>query len=384
MARYGVPIVLACLYVLGSTWFVSNEGRAYRESLRRSRPAASEAPVPPAEQDRGPEVAEQTDAISEPPPPPREAPPPNSKSVSETPPPPRVAEETKPSPTVASAGPSPAASTPGSAPPPAAVPSPNDQAARIERWKKDEFWSQPALAKQWDLDHFTIGEEQQLGEQLNALILQLNAEDRETDKQRIKVAAQPFLERLPSKEREYRFFVLNSVVPNAFSHPGGYIYLSRKLLEMIPEDENYLLEFIVGHEIAHVELQHALKCLRDPGVRSFNDGTMQKMYFLVLQYGYPDQLEYDADAWVYRRMKSLRRSEHDCLGFLRKLDAYAKTHGFPNGRGKPEDLLKEQPRNPEGGPMISPIDNHLRSHPAAYDRLNRLKGLSAQVSHSPK
>jgi hypothetical protein len=375
MARYAVPIVLACLYVLGSTWLVSNEGRAYRESLRRSSPAASEAPAQPAEQDRGSDIAGGTDVIPEPPPPRPEAPPPKSQSVSETPPPPRVAEETKPSPTVASAGRSPAASTPRSAPPSAAAPPPNDQAARIAQWKNDEFWSQPALAKQWDLDHFTIREERQLGEQLNAVILQLNAEYREADLQRVKMAAQPFLERLPSKEREYRFFALNSAMPNAFSHPGGSIYLSRKLLEMIPEDENYLLEFVVGHEIAHVELQHAVKCLRDPGVRSFSDGTLQKLYFLILQYGYPDDLEYAADAWVYRRMKSLRRSEHDCLGFLRKLDAYAKTHGFPNGRGKLEDLLKEQPRDREGGPTISPIDNHLRSHPAAYDRLNRLKEL---------
>ena len=40
-------------------------------------------------------------------------------------------------------------------------------------------------------------------------------------------------------------------------------------------------------------------------------------------------------------MKGLDRSEHDCLQFLRILDRYAKENGFANGRGKPEDLLKE-------------------------------------------
>jgi Zn-dependent protease with chaperone function len=278
---------------------------------------------------------------------------------------------------LASSRPSPPTSTPKPAAGPGATPPANEQAARFAQWKNDPFWGQPELTRSWDLEHFAIREERQLGEQLNGLILQLNAEDREADLQRVKDAARPLLEGLQSKDRDYKFFVLNSAVPNAFSHPGGYIYLSGKLLEMLPEDEKYLLEFAVGHEIAHVELQHSLKSLRDPGVRSFTDGTLQKLYFLILPHGYPDDLEYAADAWAYRRMRGLGRSEHDCLGFLRKLNNYAKTHGFPNGRGKLEDLLKQQPRDGEGAPVFSPIDNHLRSHPAAYDRLNQLKALRA-------
>jgi hypothetical protein len=377
MMRYGIPIVLACLYVVGSTWLVANEGRAYRESLRRARPAANASPAPPDGQDSPAEIAGTADVRPESPPPRREAPPPTSPPVRENPPPPPVAEVKGPSPAMPAPVASAATSTPKPAPVPVASPAPNELMARIEQWKNDPFWSQPELARSWDLDHFTVAEERQLGAQLNALILELNAEDRDADLQRVKAAARPLLEKLPAKDREYRFFVLNSVVPNAFSHPGGYIYLSRKLLEMIPEDENYLLEFVVGHEIAHVELQHALKCLKDPGVRKFQDGTLPKLYFLVLRYGYPDELEYAADDWVFRRMKSLRRSEHDCFSFLRKLDHYAKGHGFPNGRGKLEDLLQEKPRKGEDGPAVSPIDNHLRSHPAAYDRLARLKELGA-------
>jgi hypothetical protein len=376
MARYGVPMILASLYVVGSTWLVSNEGRAYRESLRRATPVASKPPGPPSGHDQETAVAERTDATPEPPPPRRVAAPPKSALVPEASPPPRVAEEPKRpapvGPSVVSPPASPPRPAPGSGPPPA-----NHQAARIAQWKNDAFWSRHHLTRAWDLDHFTVRDEQELGAQLNALILELNPEDRSADLQRVKAAARPLLEGLPSKDREYKFFVLNSPVPNVFSHPGGYIYFSRKLLEMIPEDEDYLLEFVVGHEIAHVEFQHALKCLRAPDVRSLNDGTLQKLYFLVLQYGYPDPLEFEADTWAYRRMKALQRSEHDCLAFLRKLGNYARTHGFPNGRGKLEDLLKEQPGDREGGPAISPIDNHLRSHPAASDRLQRLRELGA-------
>jgi hypothetical protein len=373
MMRYGIAIVLAGLYVVGSTWLVANEGRAYRESRRRARPAASAEPAPSAEPGPKAELARADDAPPEPTPSPREASPPASPPVSENPPPRPVAVETRPSPTA----PTPVASPKKSEPTPVPSPPANELTARIERWKKDPFWSQPELARSWDLDHLTGADERQLGAQMNALILELSPEDRGADLRRVKAAARPLLEKLPTKDRDYRFFVLNSVVPNAFSHPGGYIYLSRKLLEMIPDDEDYLLEFVVGHEIAHVELQHALKCLKDPGVRKFQDGTLPKLYFLILRYGYPDDFEYAADEWVYRRMKGLRRSEHDCLSFLRKLDQYAKSHGFPNGRGKLEDLLQDQPRKGQDGPTVSPIDNHLHSHPAAYDRLARLKELGA-------
>ena len=108
----------------------------------------------------------------------------------------------------------------------------------VAQWRKDPFWSQPELTKSWDLDHFTVQDEKQLGEQLNSLILQLNPEDPGPGLRRVTEAAQPLLKLVDPKEREYQFFVLNSEVANAFSHPGGYVYVSRKLLDMIPEDED--------------------------------------------------------------------------------------------------------------------------------------------------
>jgi Zn-dependent protease with chaperone function len=265
-------------------------------------------------------------------------------------------------------------------PPPA-----KDAIPRVEQWKKDAFWNQDDLTKSWNLDRFSLEDERQLGQQLNALILQQNVQDHGPGLRRVKEVAKPLLDLVKPKEREYQFFVLDSDIPNAFSHPGGYVYVSRKLLEMIPEDQPALLEFVLGHEIAHVEAHHALACLNSPDVKKFSDGTLQKLYFLIIPYGYPDPFEYEADARAYSWMKQLRRTEHECRTFLRILDNYAKTHRFEHGRGKPEELLKEPVDGPKGEPVDGPkgdrtstaIDNHLRSHPAAYDRLARLKTLSA-------
>ena len=348
MVRYAIAMVLACIYIAGAAWVVGNEGRSYRDSLHPASPEAGTAEPPPAGPGPEVEVARKEDAIMKPAQPRAEPPPAKPIAVAEI-----------PSPVAASMPPSRAVAP---TPPPRAVPQPatGDRAADLAPWKNDPIWSQPYLAKSWNLDGLTIQDENQLGDQLHGLILQLNSEDRGPGLRRVNEAARPLLELVQPKGRQYRFSVLNSEVANAFSHPGGYIYVSSKLLEMIPEDEDYLLEFVLGHEMAHVELQHALGCLRNPSVRTFSDGTLQKLYLLIIPRGYFDEQEYAADEWVYHRMKRLKRSEHECLKFLRMLDKYANAHGFVNGRGQPEELLKEKAGEPEGSRRISLIDNHLR------------------------
>lgn len=359
MARYGVPIVVACVYLVAASWIVGNEGQSYRDSLRRARLAANPAPPPPVASPpaEGPreDVALPTVVAAK-------APPEPLKPKAPSPSVPPIATLTSP------------AIPKTIAPPPKPVAP--VAADRLAAWKKDPFWSRPELTRRWDLDKLTLADEKELGEQLNQLILGLNPEDSGPGRKRVQDAAEPFLDQLENKDHTYRFFVLNSEVANAFSHPGGYVYVTRKLLEMIPEDEVAPLEFVVGHEIAHVELQHALACLSARDVRQFSDGTLPKLYFLIIPNGFPEELEFQADAWAYHRMKRRLRSEHDCRQFLRLLDSYARDHKFVNGRVRLPAFRAERLADARDGGTFSPIENHLRSHPAAFDRLDRLKELA--------
>lgn len=352
--RYGILGLLLCVFVAGSAMFVAHRGRTYRESLGSTRRARDEAVGP------------------------------TSKKGYESPSAP------KPTPNAGGAGPpsggangvgGPQPPKLGSNSPEPKLPTPpgGDTAAAIAQWKNHPFWARPALVKQWTLDHLTPEAEQQLGAQLKALIFELNPEDVGSGLRIVKEAADRLISTPPLLEiAQYQFFVLNSDEPNAFSHPGGYVYVSRKLLELIPDDEPQILEFVLAHEIAHVELHHAVTCLKDRRVQALSDGTLPKLYFLIIPYGYPDDLEFAADAWAYRRMKALGRSEHDCLKFLRILDRYAKSHGFEHGRRKPQALLAGKRGEPEAVSEFSPVDNHLSSHPAAYDRISRLKRLNVE------
>lgn len=52
-----------------------------------------------------------------------------------------------------------------------------------------------------------------------------------------------------------RFTSLNSAVENAFSVPGGYVYVTRQLLTLM--DDEAELAFALGHEVAHIAANHA-------------------------------------------------------------------------------------------------------------------------------
>lgn len=67
-----------------------------------------------------------------------------------------------------------------------------------------------------------------------------------------KVAAQSDL-----PEKNFEFFVLDTMDVNAFALPGGYIFITRGMLIMLKNESE--LAAVLGHEIAHVTARHAAK-----------------------------------------------------------------------------------------------------------------------------
>ena len=51
------------------------------------------------------------------------------------------------------------------------------------------------------------------------------------------------------------FTTLNSAVENAFSVPGGYVYVTRQLMDLMDNESE--LAFALGHEVGHVAANHA-------------------------------------------------------------------------------------------------------------------------------
>src|SRR6476661_725288 len=51
------------------------------------------------------------------------------------------------------------------------------------------------------------------------------------------------------------FTTLNSAVENAFSVPGGYVYVTRQLMALMDDESE--LAFALGHEVGHIAANHA-------------------------------------------------------------------------------------------------------------------------------
>jgi hypothetical protein len=376
MVRYLIAAVLGCLYVAGSIWIVRSQGQSYRQGLTKRKPAvrevagASPSLTPAKDQAVRAVAASETNA-----PPPKPA----TSQPARTP----VAEaaaraSADVSPPIPPANDLAKTTSASSAPPKNVAAHPAGSAVPANPLANNAFWNRPQLTRVRDVAQLTPREESELGADFHDLIIQLNLLVKEGPwLSRVEDAAEPLLKFVDRKEIHYKFFILNSDDVNAFSTPGGYIYVSRGLFDLIGEDEEYALQFAVGHEMAHVDRQHAIQCLCDPDVRKIPLGTLQKLYWLIFPAGYlssdkVDQ-EFEADEWVANRMQRLQRTRREILIFLNKFEGYAKAHSFVEGRAEPR---------PDHD--VSMLDNHYRAQTGARKRFKHLKAIMDKPANALK
>jgi predicted Zn-dependent protease len=72
---------------------------------------------------------------------------------------------------------------------------------------------------------------------------------------RVEQLGQSLAAAAPGPAFRYRFTLLDDPAPNAFAFPGGYVFVTRGLLALIRDEDE--LAGVLGHEIAHVAMQHA-------------------------------------------------------------------------------------------------------------------------------
>ena len=346
--------VTACLYVALSALLVGSVGKAHRDALDQFKKEQA-VPVSPS-----PEVGDShTKAV-----PGGDLSPPagqNAPRDEPQPPPPLPAEP-------------PVAPVPAK-PAPTETSNPATAIPRLE--DLDPFFGLPQAKKKWELDQLTAEQEMELGRELNQMVLlpRLNHQEMKGALvRRVVEGAEPLLAALSRKEIKYTFIILDSKAINAFSHPGGYVYVTSGLLDWISVDENYALQFALAHEICHVDRRHALTCLQYAGVRKEPYGTLPLFYLLIFPWGYyPDQMDFDADAWALQQLQRLGCTRRECLMFIRRWERYAEDNNFLGDHAPPKS-----------GEVASLFDNHYRAHPSALTRLKRLESLVAEPLVRPK
>jgi hypothetical protein len=371
MSRRLLGATLAIPFLLASALLVQYEGASYRRSLKRSGPSAlrarlidgagppaPEAVVAVAEPDLTPSPAPRpTSPPVEPgpaPSKPEEAkaapPPPASVASADTPPPkPKFEVEIRPEPK-----PAPPIEPPKPKPRPPAPP---------------KFPPIPTIDIAKDALELTPEEERRVGRAVHEVILQRHRPMAAPAFQQVLLdAARPLLAQRRRKEVEYQFTILDADGLNTFSHPGGFIYVSRGLFDFVAEEAEW--QFLLAHEIAHVDLKHAARQVSLAAAEARQAGktpmNLVAAFYRQVAVGYTDDQEFEADAWAFQQVIRLGHSRREALMFPRKLLSFVELHSL-EGR-----------RPPDSGPEadVQDIEHHWRTAPPALDRLERLQNMA--------
>lgn len=106
------------------------------------------------------------------------------------------------------------------------------------------------------------------------------------------------------------FTTLNSAVENAFSVPGGYVYITRELMGLMDDESE--LAFALGHEVGHIAANHAH--IREQYAKRSTLGVFGQIIGAIFGPGIGDILQ--------------ARSRLDILSFSREQEYEADTLGL--------------------------------------------------------
>lgn len=220
-----------------------------------------------------------------------------------------------------------------------------------------------------DILRLSQEEEQQVGREIHKLTRQVVPVLAEPSRvTRLERLAQPIINQCKRRNISYRFLVLDMAEVNAFTHAGGYVYVSQGLLDWVQTERE--LQFVLAHEIAHVDLAHVTKRVTYAARAAELTGEAgtfltQHAYSLVAA-GYSQEEELEADAWAYHAVLAAGGQRAEVLAAMSRLVKHVEERASEPQMPKGDDLP---------GRLLWEIENHFRTHPSATDRLRALESI---------
>jgi Peptidase family M48 len=218
---------------------------------------------------------------------------------------------------------------------------------------------------------FAIGDKQaeEIGAEVNKMVLhKYKVFVNPKQEARVHSLAEPIIALCKRKGVKYTFTLLDDPTVNAFSHVGGYVYVHRGLLELLPDDTE--LQFVLAHEIGHVDLKHCDRGLNYTAtlgkLTHVMVGELAQMAYHLIAVGYQKDLEFDADEYAFRDLIQLGRTRDEALSCSRHMAKYAREKKIETALPKPASAA---------GAVVVEVENHFRSHPPADERVKRLESI---------
>ena len=178
---------------------------------------------------------------------------------------------------------------------------------------------------------------------------------------RLEKLAQPLVDQRARKRIAYHFFIVQSEIVNAFSIAGGYVYVTTNYLKNFSSDPE--LAMTLGHEIAHIDLKHAVHKVQYEyhGEKLFGElASLAQIPYAILSSPYTKEQEYEADAWGFKACKKAGWDSNKILALYQNFEKVELT------KRDLSSLPSEWEKR---------LGNYFDSHPKTEDRLARLKEL---------
>lgn len=122
------------------------------------------------------------------------------------------------------------------------------------------------------------------------------------------------LSKFKTKNFDYEIYILDSRSPNAFALPGGIIFVTSGLMNILKSESE--LVSVLLHEMGHVEKNHCIEFVRfqltAQKIGATTLGSLSDMvYNIALKHSYSKTQEDEADSFAFR---SLLKTTYDIFG----------------------------------------------------------------------
>ncbi len=203
-------------------------------------------------------------------------------------------------------------------------------------------------------------------EQLSELLLKLHSEDKEEVKKKeildkVNNLVRILCEKSHIDTATIKIHVFEDKMVNAFAMPGGHIIVNTELINSC--DAPDMLAGVIGHEIAHVQLDHVSRKLsRELGMGTLlvltgggeHLGGLKKALSTLSSRSFDRDMEREADRWAVMYLKNAKGDPRQLAFFLQKLsniseseipDAFQWISTHPETRERVQSILRDIPDN---------------------------------------
>ncbi|HEX3655734.1 MAG TPA: M48 family metalloprotease [Pirellulales bacterium] len=216
-------------------------------------------------------------------------------------------------------------------------------------------------------------EERQWGQAFHDQILSENKIIRKPAlTKRIERIAAPLLSARRRHAIDYTFTVIDSKIDsiNAFSTVGGFIYLHSALIDFAQNDQE--LQFVIGHEIGHVDLGHCAQQLtytaRASELGTPVAGHVVGVLHQIITMPYSKDDEFAADAYGFKAVIAAGQTREQALSFPRRFGKWLIEHGL-------EEPTDEPAEKTVASVLATRAQDHFQSHPPMDQRIRRLEAI---------